>query len=73
MSKKAITITATNQSSLATQYGVDLEDIDELLPTGYILVAEFGAEKYDGVITTEMFTSLFTRGVDLENDYYEAL
>jgi hypothetical protein len=70
---KGITITADNQSSIAVQYGIDLDDLDDLLPVGYILIAHFAADQYDGVISPLTFTTLFTKGADLENEYFEVL
>jgi hypothetical protein len=70
---KGITITADNQSSIAVQYGIDLDDIDDMLPVGYILIVSFSAEKYDGVISAQTFASLFTKGAILENDYFEVV
>ena len=72
---KAIVITSKNQTSIATDYGVDIEDADELLPVGWVLVASFADERgfYDGVISAQTFESLFTKGAILENDYFEVV
>lgn len=71
MSLKAITITSSNQSSVATQYNVDLDDMDDRLPIGYILVAEFGTETYLGVIEKAAFDQSLHTIATLDNDYVE--
>jgi hypothetical protein len=70
---KAIVITSKNQTSIATDYGVDIEDADELLPLGWVLVASFADERYDGVIPQATLDNMFTRGATLQNDYFEII
>lgn len=69
---KAIVITKENQSSIATQYRIDLDDMDIFLPVGFVLVAEFGSETYLGVVEKSLFDAAFATGASLENDYFEA-
>jgi len=68
---KGVIITADNQSSIATQFGIDIDDMDDLVPIGYVLICHFGNDQYDGVISPLTFATLFTKGADLENDYFE--
>jgi len=67
---KACTITKDNQNALAVQYNVDLADVEDLLPLGYVLIADFGGEWYEGVISQAQFFEFYVKGDTLENDYY---
>jgi len=67
---KGIYITKENQTKLAVQYGIDIDDADDLVPVDYILVADFGAEYMNGALTQSGFDSLFVKGQALENDYF---
>jgi hypothetical protein len=67
---KGVLITAINQASLGHQYRVDPDDLDDMLPLGYILLADFGGEWYEGIITQTKFDTLYLKGDTLENDYF---
>ena len=70
---KAVKITSANVNSLSVQYHVEPADIEDLLPLGYILLAEFAGEWYEGVITQATFDEFYTVGQTLENDYFIAV
>lgn len=72
---KFITIDSKNQTRIANQYNVDAEDVAELLPLGYILLADFSEEMqpYEGVVTKAHFATLYNVGAELKNGYFEAL
>lgn len=69
---KAIVITKQNQQFLMSRYSVNVFDTD-LFPIGYIMVTDFGDNgdrPFEGVVTQEMFDSLYVRGEDLQNDFF---
>lgn len=68
---KAIIITKHNQAAIATQYRIDIDDVDIFLPIGYVLVAEFASETYLGVVEKVLFDEAFVVGQTLENEYFE--
>lgn len=67
---KGVIITTANQSALASQYHILKDDYDDLLPLGYILIADFGQGWIQGTITQQQFDELYTKGQDLKNDYF---
>lgn len=67
---KGVKITAQNRAAIGHQYRVDEEDFDDMLPIGYVLVADFGGEWYEGVITQGTFDEFWVKGDPLENDYF---
>jgi hypothetical protein len=70
---KAVTITKDNQSAIGNQYHVDPADLADLLPIGYILIADFAGEWYEGVVTQATFDTFYTKGMTLHNGYYAVL
>lgn len=69
---KAINITRDNQKKLASQWNVQSEDMDDLLPVGNILIAQFGVTKHFETVSQGLFDLKFNKtGLDLKNDYYE--
>ena len=72
---KFIIIDTKNQTRIANQYNIDVDDIAELLPLGYILLSDFNGEMqpYEGVITKAHFATLYNVGAELKNGYFEAL
>lgn len=71
---KAAKITANNVKWISDEYEVATEDIPELLPVGYIVVAGFGSPRYEGVLTQNEFDALYTAtGLLLENTFFEVV
>lgn len=70
---KAITITQKNKSTIAADYLISNDDMEDLLPTGWILLADFGTPWYEGVITQAFFDTYFTKGDALENEYFDVI
>jgi hypothetical protein len=71
---KAAKITAANVKWISDEYEVATEDIPELLPVGYIVVAGFGSPRYEGVLTQNEFDALYTAtGLLLENTFFEVV
>lgn len=68
--RKAVKIIPDNRTSLASQYRVLDDDIDDMLPLDYWLVAGFAAEDYD-LLTQVEFDRLYTKIGDLENGYID--
>ncbi|MET0785201.1 MAG: hypothetical protein ABWY25_00645 [Paenisporosarcina sp.] len=69
---KGIVITQSNQQLLMSRYMVNVFDTD-MFPIGYIMITDFGdngERRYEGVITQELFDSLYVRGEDLKNDFF---
>lgn len=72
MNMKGIVITQSNQQLLMSRYMVNVFDTD-MFPIGYIMITDFGdngERRYEGVITQELFDSLYVRGEDLKNDFF---
>lgn len=67
---KGVVITAANQAAIAQQYRVEPDDYNDLLPIGYVLIADFGGEWYEGVITQLTFDEFWDKGDALLNDYF---
>ena len=67
---KGIYITKENQTKLAVQYGIDIDDADDLVPVGYILLADFGSDYMNGTLTQSGFDLMFNKGQAIENDYF---
>lgn len=66
---KAILITTDNQRRLAFQWNVDEEDLDDRLPIGYWLLAEFGSDTFF-TLTQARFDAMYPLGgTPIENDY----
>jgi hypothetical protein len=70
---KAILITQANQNKVAVQYAMNLDDVEDLIPIGWVLLADFGSETFAGVLTQTRFDQLYTKGQVLENDYFIAV
>lgn len=69
---KGIVITKQNQPLLMSRYGTNIFD-EEMFPIGYIMVTDFGdngESRYDGVLSQELFDSMYVRGEDLRNDFF---
>lgn len=66
---KAIKITADNQQLLASRFGVDVDDYDDVLPLGYWLVTDFGNDETFDTLTEDMFNHNFIVGDKLENGF----
>lgn len=67
---KGIIITAVNQNKVAVQYGMELADVDDLIPIDWVLLADFGSDTFAGVLTQTSFNLLYNKGQALENDYF---
>jgi hypothetical protein len=71
---KAITITETNKQTIATKFSIMNTDIEAVLPTGYILITDFGVDEHFEVLTPERFAIYFRKtGLKLKNDFYEIM
>lgn len=69
---KAVIITKNNQSFLASRYGIEDVDLNEQLPTDYILVTDFGNDEKFDVLTKTKFSLLFeATGVKIANEFFE--
>jgi len=69
---KAAIITAANVQWIAQEYSVADDDISELLPIGYVVVAGFGAPWYEGCFTQTDFNALYTAtGLTLSHGFFE--
>lgn len=69
---KAVRITKENVDFLATRFGVETEDKEDLLPVGYVLVTDFGNDEKFDVLTVDIFNHNFNEtGVTLDNDFFE--
>ena len=69
---KAILITVENQSSLASNYST-VEEVEEQLPVGYYLVADFGNEDTFDVVSADEFANLFTVTGPINNGYVDVV
>jgi len=67
---KAIKIIPDNQTALASQYQVFDDDISDMLPLDYWLVAGFAAQDYD-LLTQVEFDFHYTKIGDLDNGYID--
>jgi len=65
---KAIVITTGNRDMLIGRYNIDNKD--EQLPLGYILIADFGNDDTFEVVTPALFTQTFTKVTDIENGFF---
>ena len=75
MNLKGIVITQSNQQILMSRYMVNVFDTD-MFPIGYIMITMFGdngESRYEGVITQELFDSMYVRGEDLKNDFFAVI
>jgi hypothetical protein len=69
---KAVLITKTNQSKLASRYFLDAIDFDDKMPLGYYLVCDFAVEDNYELLTEVELDANFTRtGVILANEFFE--
>ena len=66
-SVKAIRITPANQDMLAAKFGV--EDPDEQLPPGYILITDFGIDEHFNLLSPEKYIERFAEEGPIENGF----
>ena len=67
MALKATKITPENVDMLASRYGV--EDVEDVLPLGFYLVAEFGVDEHFDVLTPSNYELLFTEIGEIRNGF----
>jgi len=70
---KGVIITESNQQSLLIRYGFPDSDLD-MFPVGHIMITDFGDNgdsRYNGVLTQTQFDSVYTKGEDLLNNFFE--
>lgn len=71
---KAIIITTENRNMLGVRYEVEPEDYDDVLPIGYILVAEYGDHMPFETVTQEVFDQKFINlNVPLLNGFFSVM
>lgn len=66
---KAIQITKANKSGLEMLYNMAEDNLQDA--EGLFLVAEFGADHYSHILLPSTLDASYTRGVELQNDYFE--
>lgn len=70
MSMKAVLITKDNQESLSSRYLVN--DVEDEMPIGYVLIVDFGVEDHFDLVTVRFFNRHFKFvGRPLKNDFSE--
>jgi hypothetical protein len=67
---KGILISETNQSAVGTQWFIDADDYDDLIPVGWVLLADFGGDWYEGVMSKANFDAYYDKGEALDNEYF---
>lgn len=66
---KAIYLTKTNVSEVASRYGIAEQDYEQFLPLGYYVVVDFGNEDWYDLISVANFTKLFNKTGDIDNGW----
>lgn len=68
---KAIQLTKQNRNMVAQRYQIPEGDIEAELPIGYWVLAEYGAEHYEGIVSTFWFNQEFDVIGELKNGFVE--
>ena len=71
MSVKCIIITKENRNLLGQRFNVEPQDLEDVFPLDYYLIAGFGDDWFSDALTKAEFDLQYNRGVDLLNGFFE--